>query len=98
MQLGGQRAAVIVSGQNIDRAWLQTVLTGSTPRVYCERKPESDLRFPPQNLLLQAASLSVVPERPQSLLPRSSSEAAIVRMTGEGINGQTTKGRFDQTS
>lgn len=27
------RAAVILSGQNIDRTWMQTVLAGGTPRV-----------------------------------------------------------------
>jgi threonine dehydratase len=32
-QLRGRRVAVIVSGQNIDRAWLQAVLAGGTPRV-----------------------------------------------------------------
>jgi threonine dehydratase len=42
-QLRGGRAAVIVSGQNIDPAWLQTVLAGGTPRVDCERKLESNL-------------------------------------------------------
>jgi len=26
-------AAVILSGQNIDRTWMQTVLAGSTPRI-----------------------------------------------------------------
>ncbi len=29
----GQRAAVIVTGQNIDRPWMQTVLAGGTPQV-----------------------------------------------------------------
>jgi threonine dehydratase len=32
-RLQGRRAAVIVSGQNIDRPWMQTVLAGGTPRV-----------------------------------------------------------------
>src|SRR5262245_40053028 len=32
-RLQGRRAAVIVSGQNIDRAWMQTVLGGGTPLV-----------------------------------------------------------------
>ena len=32
-QLRGGSAAVILSGQNIDRAWMQTVLAGSTPQV-----------------------------------------------------------------
>jgi threonine dehydratase len=32
-QLQGRRAAVIVSGQNIDRSWMQAVLAGGTPRV-----------------------------------------------------------------
>ena len=31
--LQGRRAAVILTGQNIDRAWMQTVLAGATPRV-----------------------------------------------------------------
>jgi threonine dehydratase len=29
----GRRAAVILSGQNIDREWMQTVLAGGTPKV-----------------------------------------------------------------
>jgi threonine dehydratase len=29
----GKRVAVIVSGQNIDRPWMQTVLAGGTPEV-----------------------------------------------------------------
>jgi threonine dehydratase len=32
-ELQGRRAAVILTGQNIDRAWMQTVLAGATPRV-----------------------------------------------------------------
>jgi len=32
-QLLGRRAAVILTGQNIDSAWMQTVLAGNTPRV-----------------------------------------------------------------
>jgi threonine dehydratase len=32
-RLQGQRAAVILTGQNIDRAWMQTVLAGRTPDV-----------------------------------------------------------------
>jgi threonine dehydratase len=32
-QLNGRRVAVIVSGQNIDRPWMQTVLAGGTPQV-----------------------------------------------------------------
>jgi threonine dehydratase len=32
-ELQGRRAAVILTGQNIDRAWMQTVLAGGTPRV-----------------------------------------------------------------
>jgi threonine dehydratase len=32
-QLAGRRAAVILSGGNIDRAWMATVLGGATPRV-----------------------------------------------------------------
>jgi threonine dehydratase len=32
-RLQGRRAAVIVTGQNIDRSWMQTVLAGGTPRV-----------------------------------------------------------------
>jgi threonine dehydratase len=31
--LQGRRAAFILTGQNIDRAWMQTVLAGGTPRV-----------------------------------------------------------------
>jgi threonine dehydratase len=29
----GKRVAAIVSGQNIDRPWMQTVLAGGTPRI-----------------------------------------------------------------
>jgi threonine dehydratase len=32
-RLQGRRVAVIVSGQNIDRPWMQTVLAGGTPQV-----------------------------------------------------------------
>ena len=32
-RLQNRPAAVILSGQNIDRAWMQTVLAGGTPRV-----------------------------------------------------------------
>jgi len=32
-RLQGRRTAVVVTGQNIDRAWMQTVLAGGTPRV-----------------------------------------------------------------
>jgi threonine dehydratase len=32
-KLQGKRAAVIVSGQNIDRPWMATVLSGGTPQV-----------------------------------------------------------------
>jgi threonine dehydratase len=32
-RLNGRRAAVILSGQNIDREWIQTVFTGGTPRA-----------------------------------------------------------------
>jgi threonine dehydratase len=32
-RLQGRRAAVILSGQNIDRPWMQAVLAGGTPRV-----------------------------------------------------------------
>jgi hypothetical protein len=31
--LQGRRVAVILTRQNIDRAWMQTVLAGGTPRV-----------------------------------------------------------------
>ena len=30
-ELQGQRVAVVVSGQNIDRPWMATVLMGGTP-------------------------------------------------------------------
>ena len=30
-RLQGRRAAVILSGQNIDRTWMQTVLAGGAP-------------------------------------------------------------------
>ena len=32
-ELQERRAAVILTGQNIDRAWMQAVLAGGTPRV-----------------------------------------------------------------
>jgi threonine dehydratase len=32
-RLQGRRVAAILSGQNIDRPWMQTVLAGDTPRV-----------------------------------------------------------------
>ncbi len=32
-RLQGRRAAVILTGQNIDRTWMATVLAGGTPRV-----------------------------------------------------------------
>jgi threonine dehydratase len=32
-RLQGRRVAVILTGQNIDRAWMQTVLVGGTPKV-----------------------------------------------------------------
>jgi threonine dehydratase len=32
-RLAGRRAAVILSGQNIDRSWMEAVLGGTTPRV-----------------------------------------------------------------
>jgi threonine dehydratase len=32
-RLQGPRAAVIFTGQNIDRTWMQTVLAGGTPKV-----------------------------------------------------------------
>jgi threonine dehydratase len=32
-RMRGRRVAVIVTGQNIDRAWMQTVLAGGTPQV-----------------------------------------------------------------
>jgi threonine dehydratase len=32
-QLQGRRAAVILTGQNIDRAWMRTVLAGGTPKL-----------------------------------------------------------------
>jgi threonine dehydratase len=31
--LAGQRVAVVVSGQNIDRPWMATVLGGGTPKA-----------------------------------------------------------------
>jgi threonine dehydratase len=32
-ELQGRRAAIILTGQNIDRAWMQTILAGGRPRV-----------------------------------------------------------------
>jgi threonine dehydratase len=39
-RLTGRRAAVIVTGQNIDRPWMQTVLSGATPQPSSEH-PQS---------------------------------------------------------
>ena len=64
-QLRGRRAAVIMSGQNIDRVWLQTVLAGGTPRVHCEGKWENDPRNPPGKTFPLAKSLSAVTETPE---------------------------------
>jgi threonine dehydratase len=33
-RLQGRRTGVILTGQNIDREWMQTVLAGGTPKVY----------------------------------------------------------------
>jgi len=33
-RMQGRRVGVILTGQNIDRAWLATVLAGGTPQVY----------------------------------------------------------------
>jgi hypothetical protein len=30
----GRRVGVILTGQNIDRAWMATVLAGGTPQIY----------------------------------------------------------------
>jgi threonine dehydratase len=38
-RLQGRRAAVILSGQNIDRVWMQTVFAGGTPRLDAEEEP-----------------------------------------------------------
>jgi threonine dehydratase len=65
-QLRGRRAAAIVSGQNIDSMWLQTVLAGDTPQVHSEGKWKSDPRFPQEKTLPLARSLSVIRETPQS--------------------------------
>jgi hypothetical protein len=54
-----------MSGQNIDRLWLQTVLAGATPQVHCEGKWESDPRNPQEKTLPLAKSLSAVTETPQ---------------------------------
>jgi len=32
-RLQGRRAAVVLTGQNIDREWMQSVLAGGTPKV-----------------------------------------------------------------
>lgn len=37
-RLQGRRAAVILSGQNIDRVWMQTVFAGGTPRLDAEEE------------------------------------------------------------
>jgi hypothetical protein len=39
--LQGRRAAVILTGQNIDRVWMQTVLAGRTPRIGQEIEPRA---------------------------------------------------------
>jgi threonine dehydratase len=36
VRLQGRRAAVILTGQNIDRTWMQTVLAGGTPKVHLD--------------------------------------------------------------
>jgi len=64
-QLRGRRAAVLMSGQNIDHTWLQTVLAGGTPQVHCKDDRESDPRFPQEKTLPLAKSLSVARETPQ---------------------------------
>src|SRR5437764_8584329 len=40
----GRRVGVIVTGQNIDRPWMQTVLSGGTPRLEWEKPSCSGLR------------------------------------------------------
>ena len=42
-RLQSRRVAVILSGQNIDRAWMQTVLAGATPRLDDQGEPPQDL-------------------------------------------------------
>jgi hypothetical protein len=54
-----------MSGQNIDRMWLQTVLSGGTPNVHGEGKWESDPRFPQEKTLPLAKSLTFITETPQ---------------------------------
>ena len=75
-QLGGGRAAVVVSGQNIDCAWLQTVLAGGTPRVYCESKSESDLGIPSR----KAFPLSVDTDAPAAIACCDLAATAISRI------------------
>ena len=62
-QLRCRCAAVIVSGQNIDRAWLQTVLAGGTPRIYSACKSESATLNPAGETFLPPKPLSVVTYR-----------------------------------
>jgi threonine dehydratase len=46
-RLQGRRAAIILSGQNIDRAWMQTVFAGATPRLDAEEElPQPRTRYP----------------------------------------------------
>jgi hypothetical protein len=35
----GRRIGLVLSGQNIDRAWMRDVLEGKTPATPGERKP-----------------------------------------------------------
>jgi threonine dehydratase len=62
-QLRGRRAVVIVSGQNIDSAWLQTVLAGGTPQVSCKSKLKTPLGDPVPN----QAFLDTVVQRSQRI-------------------------------
>ena len=55
-RLGGRRAAVIVSGQNIDRGWMQTVLAGGTPRLCPEVRPVGHVRDSTRSVLPLANS------------------------------------------
>ena len=38
-RMQGRRIGLVLSGQNIDRAWMREVLVGETPGMTRERKP-----------------------------------------------------------
>jgi threonine dehydratase len=47
-RLQGRRGSVVLTGQNIDRAWMQMVLAGRTPRIGEETKSRAHSALSPQ--------------------------------------------------